>query len=430
MFFWGHAPNSQTRGPDLKKAMEKLDLLVVVDPHPTVSGGAARPHRRRLPAAGGDPVRDLGLGHRLQPLAAVAREGVRAASSRPSPTTRSCICSPRSSASTKEMFKNIKVESNEPVVEDITREINRGMWTIGYTGQIARAAQAAHGQPAHLRQDDAAGQRRPVRRRLLRPAVALLGHARDEASRARPTSTTPPSRSPTAASASASTSGVEGRPTTSGQERSASPTACWPSTAIRGSEIKDGYPPVSPWACCRSWAGTRTSRAEELADDQEDRRRQARERDVDDRPLGRHPAGGDQARHARRSATARRAASSGTSPTACRCIASRSTRRAATWCRSIRPTRIASSTGCRCCSRRSRHKDCLQGLSDHPDLGPSGRVRGRRRRDALQPVARRAAAEHVRGDQPATTPTISASRTASRSGWRGPRRARSRSWRW
>ena len=37
MVFWGHAPNSQTRGPDLKKAFEKLDLLVIVDPHPTVS---------------------------------------------------------------------------------------------------------------------------------------------------------------------------------------------------------------------------------------------------------------------------------------------------------------------------------------------------------------------------------------------------------
>ena len=35
----------------------------------------------------------------------------------------------------KEMFKHIKVNGNEPLVEDITREFNRGMWTIGYTGQ-------------------------------------------------------------------------------------------------------------------------------------------------------------------------------------------------------------------------------------------------------------------------------------------------------
>ena len=37
MLFWGHAPNSQTRMPDSKRAMEKLDLLVVIDPYPTVT---------------------------------------------------------------------------------------------------------------------------------------------------------------------------------------------------------------------------------------------------------------------------------------------------------------------------------------------------------------------------------------------------------
>jgi formate dehydrogenase major subunit len=33
------------------------------------------------------------------------------------------------------MFKNIKVDGTEPLVEDITLEFNKGMWTIGYTGQ-------------------------------------------------------------------------------------------------------------------------------------------------------------------------------------------------------------------------------------------------------------------------------------------------------
>jgi formate dehydrogenase major subunit len=35
----------------------------------------------------------------------------------------------------KEMFKNIKVENNLPVAEDILREINRGSWSTGYCGQ-------------------------------------------------------------------------------------------------------------------------------------------------------------------------------------------------------------------------------------------------------------------------------------------------------
>ncbi|MBV2093050.1 MAG: formate dehydrogenase subunit alpha, partial [Candidatus Thiodiazotropha sp. (ex Ctena orbiculata)] len=34
-----------------------------------------------------------------------------------------------------ELFKNIKVSNDEPLIEDITREFNKGMWTIGYTGQ-------------------------------------------------------------------------------------------------------------------------------------------------------------------------------------------------------------------------------------------------------------------------------------------------------
>jgi formate dehydrogenase major subunit len=38
-------------------------------------------------------------------------------------------------------FRNIEVKEakiggiKEPLIEDITREFNRGMWTIGYTGQ-------------------------------------------------------------------------------------------------------------------------------------------------------------------------------------------------------------------------------------------------------------------------------------------------------
>ena len=33
------------------------------------------------------------------------------------------------------MFKNIKVEGDRPVPEDVLREINRGSWSTGYTGQ-------------------------------------------------------------------------------------------------------------------------------------------------------------------------------------------------------------------------------------------------------------------------------------------------------
>jgi anaerobic selenocysteine-containing dehydrogenase len=68
MVFWGHAPNSRPACPEMKKAMEKLDLLVVIDPFPT-SRPSCMTGGRRLPAAGLDAVRDLWLGHRVQPLA-------------------------------------------------------------------------------------------------------------------------------------------------------------------------------------------------------------------------------------------------------------------------------------------------------------------------------------------------------------------------
>ncbi|HQT20777.1 MAG TPA: molybdopterin-dependent oxidoreductase, partial [Polynucleobacter sp.] len=51
LFFWGHAPNSQTRGLDMKRAMNKLDLLVVVDPYPSATAAMAA-----MPPAEGDEV--------------------------------------------------------------------------------------------------------------------------------------------------------------------------------------------------------------------------------------------------------------------------------------------------------------------------------------------------------------------------------------
>ena len=41
LFFWGHAPNSQSRGLEMKKAMDMLDLLVVIDPFPSASAAMA-----------------------------------------------------------------------------------------------------------------------------------------------------------------------------------------------------------------------------------------------------------------------------------------------------------------------------------------------------------------------------------------------------
>ncbi len=134
MVFWGHAANSQTRLPDMKKAMEKLDLLVIVDPYPTMAA----------------VMNDRKDGTYLLPAATQFETYGSVTASNRSIQWRDKVFDPLFESKpdheimylfaqklgfADEMFKNIKVENNVPLIEDITGEINRGMWTIGYTGQ-------------------------------------------------------------------------------------------------------------------------------------------------------------------------------------------------------------------------------------------------------------------------------------------------------
>ena len=133
VLYWGHAPNSQTRLPDMKAAMQKLDLLVVVDPYPTMT---AAMHGRT------DGV------YLLPATTQFETQGSVTASNR-SIQWRERVIQPLFECKTDheimylfakkfgfadELCKNIKVVDNEPVIEDILREINRSCWTIGYTG--------------------------------------------------------------------------------------------------------------------------------------------------------------------------------------------------------------------------------------------------------------------------------------------------------
>ncbi|MCB1867821.1 MAG: formate dehydrogenase subunit alpha [Gammaproteobacteria bacterium] len=134
MIFWGHAPNSQTRGVEMKKAMEMLDTLVIVDPYPTAS---AVMHDRTdgvylLPAAtqyetyGSVTASNRSLQWRDRVIEPMFE-------SLPDHTIMYKLA--KKLGIDEALCKNIKVENDEPLIEDITREFNRGMWTIGYTGQ-------------------------------------------------------------------------------------------------------------------------------------------------------------------------------------------------------------------------------------------------------------------------------------------------------
>ncbi len=134
MVFWGHAPNSQTRGKEMKSAMEKLDLMVIVDPYPTVSavmhdrtdGVYLLPAATQLETYGSVTASNRSLQWRdrvIEPLF----------ESLPDQTIMYKFA--KKLGFDKELVKNIQVNGEEPLVEDITREYNRGMWTIGYTGQ-------------------------------------------------------------------------------------------------------------------------------------------------------------------------------------------------------------------------------------------------------------------------------------------------------
>ncbi len=147
MFYWGHAPNSQTRGLEMKTAMDKLDLLVVVDPFPSATAAMAA-----MPGKAGDlnPKRAVYL---LPACTQFETSGSVTASNR-SLQWREKVMDPLYESRSDHMImyqlaqklgfaeqlvKNYKLQKvkglDEPVPEDILREINKAVWTIGYTGQ-------------------------------------------------------------------------------------------------------------------------------------------------------------------------------------------------------------------------------------------------------------------------------------------------------
>ena len=155
IFFWGHAPNSQSRGSEMIEAMKKLDLMVVIDPYPSASAAMFAKVRKD--------------GAYLLPAATqLETEGSATASNR-SLQWREKVIDPVFDSRTDQMImyqlaqklgfadqflgkkdgrqviRLVKGKGGmeEPSMEDTLRnEVNAGCWTIGYTGQSPERLQA------------------------------------------------------------------------------------------------------------------------------------------------------------------------------------------------------------------------------------------------------------------------------------------------
>jgi formate dehydrogenase major subunit len=150
VFFWGHAPNSQTRGLDMKKAMDKLELLVVVDPYPSATAAMAA-----MQVEGAQVNKDRAV-YLLPSTTQFETNGSITASNR-SIQWREKVIDPLFESVPdhaimqamadklgfgNELSKNYKMlkskfagkDWKEPEIESILREINKSVWTIGYSG--------------------------------------------------------------------------------------------------------------------------------------------------------------------------------------------------------------------------------------------------------------------------------------------------------
>ena len=134
--YWGHAPNSQTRGLDMAQAMKRLDLLVVIDPYPSATAAMAAMERRDgvylLPATsqfetdGSVTASNRALQWReqvVEPLFEARKDQT------------IMVQFAKRFGFGSEFTKNYGMRGDEPSIEDALRELNRGCLSIGYSGQ-------------------------------------------------------------------------------------------------------------------------------------------------------------------------------------------------------------------------------------------------------------------------------------------------------
>ena len=136
MWATGFGINAIGRIPDALKAVAKLDLLVVVDPHPTAwaslsveagrkDGTYLLPACTQFESAGSRVASNCSVqwGEQIVPPLFECKDDYEI-----------IYLMAKKLGFADLLFKNIAVEKGRPVPEDILREINRGAWSTGYTG--------------------------------------------------------------------------------------------------------------------------------------------------------------------------------------------------------------------------------------------------------------------------------------------------------
>ena len=391
MVVMGHGGNTITRMPEGAKGMQALDLLVVCDPYPTTwSVLSERKNGTYL----------------LPACTSFEMNGSRTASNR-SLQWGEQIVKPifeckndydvmyllaRKLGFAEQMFKNIKVENGSVSAEDILREINRGGWSTGYCGQSPERLKA---HMANQDKFDLVTLRAPKdvpggRRRLLRSAVAVLGHAGIQASGQSHSLQHDASRE-------GRRRHVPGALRRRAQRRQSS----FRRLLLAGLGAQGRLSRVHARGPQEARLGQGPHRAGNGGHPAGESR-QSRCRIVVDRSFGWHPA----RRHRAwlQSVWQRQGARARLEPAGSDPGPSRADLHAA-----ARPRRqISDAAGCpavpRAQSRLLRTEvggrpRCRQAVSVDPELRTTGRVRRRRRGNALQQVARRVEAGHVRRDQ-------------------------------
>ena len=154
IFFWGHAPNSQTRGSEMLEAMKKLDLMVVLDPYPSASaamfakvrkdGAYLLPIATQFECDGSATCSNRSIQWRekvIDPLFESRTDHMVMYQLAGQARLRRPV--PRQEGRQAEPAPRQGQGGEEPSMEDVLRnEINNGAWTIGYTGQSPERIQA------------------------------------------------------------------------------------------------------------------------------------------------------------------------------------------------------------------------------------------------------------------------------------------------